>query len=43
MTTVFGLIIAIIAMIANSMIIHVVDRFAAETERCCTEIISNKE
>jgi biopolymer transport protein ExbB len=41
-TTVFGLIIAIIAMIAHSLITHVVDRFAAEVEKNCSLIITEK-
>ncbi|MDR1949989.1 MAG: MotA/TolQ/ExbB proton channel family protein [Spirochaetaceae bacterium] len=40
-TTVFGLIIAIIAMIAHSLFTHVVDRFAADVERVCSELITN--
>jgi biopolymer transport protein ExbB len=39
-TTVFGLIIAIIAMIAHSLFTHVVDRFAADVERVCSELIT---
>jgi biopolymer transport protein ExbB len=39
-TTVFGLIIAIIAMIFHSLFTHVVDKFAAEAERVCSELIS---
>jgi biopolymer transport protein ExbB len=39
-TTVFGLIIAIIAMIAHSLFSHVVDKFAAETEKVCTDLIT---
>ncbi|MDR2484393.1 MAG: MotA/TolQ/ExbB proton channel family protein [Treponema sp.] len=39
-TTVFGLIIAIIAMIAHSLFTHLVDRFAAEVERTCSELIT---
>jgi biopolymer transport protein ExbB len=38
-TTVFGLIIAIIAMVAHSLLTHVVDKFAAEVERACSELI----
>jgi biopolymer transport protein ExbB len=41
-TTVFGLIIAIIAMIAHSIIMHVVDRFAAEVEKNCSLLITEK-
>ncbi|MDR2467854.1 MAG: MotA/TolQ/ExbB proton channel family protein [Spirochaetaceae bacterium] len=39
-TTVFGLIIAIIAMIASSLLSHVVDRFASNIETSCSEIIA---
>jgi biopolymer transport protein ExbB len=39
-TTVFGLIIAIIAMIAHSLFSHVVDKFAAETEKVCSDLIT---
>jgi biopolymer transport protein ExbB len=39
-TTVFGLIIAIIAMIAHSLFSHIVDKFAAEVERYCSELIT---
>jgi biopolymer transport protein ExbB len=39
-TTVFGLIIAIIAMIAHSLFSHVVDKFAAEVEKSCSELIT---
>jgi biopolymer transport protein ExbB len=38
-TTVFGLIIAIIAMIAHSLFAHIVDGFAAEVERTCSDLI----
>jgi biopolymer transport protein ExbB len=38
-TTVFGLIIAIIAMAAHSVFTHMVDTFAAEVERDCSELI----
>jgi biopolymer transport protein ExbB len=38
-TTVFGLIIAIIAMIANSLLSHAVDNFAANAEKSCSEVI----
>jgi biopolymer transport protein ExbB len=40
-TTVFGLIIAIIAMIAHSLFSHVVDKFAAEVENCCSGLITS--
>ncbi|MDR3130153.1 MAG: MotA/TolQ/ExbB proton channel family protein [Treponema sp.] len=39
-TTVFGLIIAIAAMIAHSLFSHVVDKFAADAEKSCAELIS---
>ncbi|MDR0452464.1 MAG: MotA/TolQ/ExbB proton channel family protein [Treponema sp.] len=39
-TTVFGLIIAIIAMIAHSLFSHIVDRFAADVEKACSELIT---
>jgi biopolymer transport protein ExbB len=38
-TTVFGLIIAIIAMIAHSIFSHIVDKFAAEVEKSCSTLI----
>lgn len=38
-TTVFGLIIAIVAMIANSLLTHAVDNFAAAAEKSCSEVI----
>jgi biopolymer transport protein ExbB len=38
-TTVFGLIIAIIAMIAHSIFAAVVDRFAARVEKTCSDIL----
>ncbi|MDR2509130.1 MAG: MotA/TolQ/ExbB proton channel family protein, partial [Spirochaetaceae bacterium] len=39
-TTVFGLIIAIIAMIASSLLSHAVDRFSSNIETTCSEIIA---
>jgi biopolymer transport protein ExbB len=39
-TTVFGLIIAIIAMIAHSIFSHIVDKFAADVEKSCSELIT---
>jgi biopolymer transport protein ExbB len=39
-TTVFGLIIAIIAMIFHSIFSHVVDKFAAEVEKTCSNLIA---
>jgi biopolymer transport protein ExbB len=39
-TTVFGLIIAIIAMIFHSIFSHIVDKFAAEIEKICPDLIA---
>jgi biopolymer transport protein ExbB len=39
-TTVFGLIIAIIAMSAHYLLTSVVDRFAVRTEKACSELIT---
>ena len=39
-TTVFGLIIAIIAMVASSLLTHIVDKFVANAEKACSEIIT---
>jgi biopolymer transport protein ExbB len=39
-TTVFGLIIAIIAMIFHSIFSHIVDKFAAEIENVCSDLIA---
>jgi len=39
-TTVFGLIIAIIAMISHSIFSHIVDKFAAKTEGSCTALLA---
>jgi biopolymer transport protein ExbB len=39
-TTVFGLIIAIIAMISHSIFSHIVDKFAAEVEKTCSNLIA---
>ena len=39
-TTVFGLIIAIIAMIFHSIFSHMVDKFAAEIEKVCSDLIA---
>jgi biopolymer transport protein ExbB len=39
-TTVFGLIIAIIAMIAHSIFTHIVDKFASEVEKTCSDLIT---
>jgi biopolymer transport protein ExbB len=38
-TTVFGLIIAMIAMVAHSLFTHIVDKFAAEVEKTCSDLI----
>ena len=38
-TTVFGLIIAIVAMSAHSVFTHIVDRFASELEAVCGDLI----
>ncbi|MDR3276874.1 MAG: MotA/TolQ/ExbB proton channel family protein [Treponema sp.] len=38
-TTVFGLIIAIIAMVAHSLFSNMVDSFAAEVEKTCSDLI----
>ncbi|MDR1597224.1 MAG: MotA/TolQ/ExbB proton channel family protein [Treponema sp.] len=38
-TTVFGLVIAIIAMVAHSLFSHVVDKFAAVVEKSCSDLI----
>ena len=38
-TTVFGLIIAIIAMVFHSIFTHIVDKFAADVEGTCTKLI----
>jgi biopolymer transport protein ExbB len=39
-TTVFGLIIAIIAMIFHSIFSHVVDKFASSVEKTCSDLIA---
>jgi len=39
-TTVFGLVIAIIAMISHSVFSHIIDRFAAKTEIVCSFLIA---
>jgi len=39
-TTVFGLIIAIIAMIFHSVFSHIVDKFAGEIEKVCSDLIA---
>jgi len=39
-TTVFGLIIAIIAMVFHSIFSHIVDKFAARVESVCSDLIA---
>jgi len=39
-TTVFGLIIAIVAMVFHSIFTHIVDKFAAEVEKSCSDLIA---
>jgi len=39
-TTVFGLVIAIIAMISHSIFSHIVEKFAAKIEGACTNLIT---
>jgi len=39
-TTVFGLVIAIVAMISHSIFSHIVDKFAAEVEKTCSSLIA---
>jgi len=39
-TTVFGLVIAIIAMISHSIFSHIVDKFASGVEGACSELIA---
>ena len=38
-TTVFGLIVAIVAMISHSIFSHIVDKFAAGIEGTCSELV----
>ncbi|MDR0723226.1 MAG: MotA/TolQ/ExbB proton channel family protein [Treponema sp.] len=38
-TTVFGLIIALIAMVAHSLFTHIVDKFAGEVEKTCSDLM----
>ena len=38
-TTVFGLCIAIVAMLAHSLFTHIVDRFASQVEIACSDLI----
>ena len=39
-TTVFGLVIAIIAMISHSILSHIVDKFASQIEGICSDLIA---
>jgi biopolymer transport protein ExbB len=39
-TTVFGLIIALVAVTAHSLLTHVVDKFAGEVEKTCSDLIT---
>jgi len=39
-TTVFGLIVAIIAMISHSTFTHFIDKFSSDVEKNCTRLIS---
>jgi biopolymer transport protein ExbB len=39
-TTVFGLIIAILAMVSHSIFSHIVEKFAARVEAVCSDLIS---
>jgi biopolymer transport protein ExbB len=39
-TTVFGLVIAIIAMIAHSLFSNTVDKFASDVEKTCSDLIT---
>ena len=39
-TTVFGLVIALVAVTAHSLLTHVVDKFAAEVEKTCSDLIT---
>jgi len=39
-TTVYGLIVAIAAMVFHSVLSHIVDKFAAETEKTCSDLIA---
>ncbi|MDR1932377.1 MAG: MotA/TolQ/ExbB proton channel family protein [Spirochaetales bacterium] len=39
-TTVFGLIIALVAVTAHSLLSHVVDKFAADVEKTCSDLIT---
>jgi biopolymer transport protein ExbB len=39
-TTVFGLVIALVAVTSHSLLTHVVDKFAAEVEKTCSDLIT---
>ncbi|MDR1587452.1 MAG: MotA/TolQ/ExbB proton channel family protein [Treponema sp.] len=39
-TTVFGLVIAIVAMVFHSIFTHIVDKFASDIEQACSELIT---
>jgi biopolymer transport protein ExbB len=39
-TTVFGLVIALVAVTAQSLLTHVVDKFAGEVEKTCSDLIT---
>ncbi|MDR3201456.1 MAG: MotA/TolQ/ExbB proton channel family protein [Spirochaetales bacterium] len=39
-TTVFGLVIALVAVTAHSILSHIVDKFAAEVEKTCSDLIT---
>jgi biopolymer transport protein ExbB len=39
-TTVYGLIVAIVAMVFHSIFSHIVDKFAAEVEKTCSDLIA---
>ncbi|MCL2214384.1 MAG: MotA/TolQ/ExbB proton channel family protein [Treponema sp.] len=42
-TTVFGLVIAIIAMVSHSILSHIVDRFASRVENACSSLIAQMD
>jgi biopolymer transport protein ExbB len=39
-TTVFGLVIALVSVTAHSLLAHVVDKFTAEVEKTCSDLIT---
>ena len=39
-TTVFGLVIALVAVTAHSLLTHIVDKFAGEVEKTCSDLIT---